>query len=122
MRKSQLKNKLKKIGPTFLRPEWKARWNFQKPTTGYCYLISEILFHFLYPNAQSYVINLGLGRTHWFLKQNGKIIDWTSDQFTKPIPYQKARRAAFFIGAIKTPQGKISRKAYALAQRLEITR
>ena len=119
MKKYQLGAKLKRIGPKFLKPEWKKKWTRNRPTTGYCYLISEICFHYLYPNTEAYVMRVN-GGTHWFLKSQGKIIDWTGDQFQTKVLYERGRHAAFFQGSVKTSRGFISKKAHLLAQQLGI--
>jgi hypothetical protein len=119
MNKYELALKLKELGPLLLHANWKNRWSKERPTTGYCYLVSEILFHYIYPNSKAFVLKIN-DETHWFIKNDEEIIDWTSDQFDSIPPYSGARRAAFFKGSIETRRGKISKKAYQLAQYLGV--
>ena len=36
------------------------------------------------------------GLTHWWLETNeGRVIDFTADQYTRPFPYHKGKRGGF---------------------------
>lgn len=107
------------IGPTFLKPEWASKWTKDRPTTGYCYLISEILYHYIYLYSKPRVLKIN-GGTHWFLVDGGEVIDWTGDQFDLVIPYSDARACGFFKGSVETKRGMISKKAYLLAKELKL--
>jgi hypothetical protein len=109
-----LRAQLTAIGPAYLKPSYREKWTSENPTFGYCYLISEILYHFVYPKSKSYCLNLGPLGTHWFLKNDGVIIDWTKDQFDFAIPYEKARGCGFFKGSTRTERGYISKNAHQL--------
>jgi hypothetical protein len=91
-----------------------------KPTTGYCYLLSEVLYHYAFQDSESYVINLGPHGTHWFLKNHNAIIDWTADQYNFKVDYSTARRATFFKGTHQTRRGFISQKGFLLAKYLKV--
>lgn len=117
-----VRKKLADLGPGYLKRYYRQKWTPERPTTGYCYLVSEALYHYAFTDLASFVINLGpeLG-THWFLKDSkGKVIDYTGDQFDFPVPYEKARRAIFFKGAIETPRGYISRNGFLMAKYLKL--
>lgn len=114
-----LHEKLSLIGPGLLKPEWRMKWTKERPTTGYCYLVSEILYHYVFPDTYPYVLRINDG-THWFLRSESKIIDLTCDQFDFSVPYQNAHRACFFKGSIETTRGFISKRAFLLSQRLGI--
>jgi len=107
------------IGPKFLKPEWASKWAKDRPTTGYCYLVSEILYHYIYTEAKPKVMRVN-GGTHWFLVDNGVVVDWTGNQFDCEVPYEEGRGCGFFVGSVKTNRGKISKKSYELAKILEI--
>lgn len=102
------------IGPKYLKVDWKKKWSEESPTTGYCYLISEILYHYIYSNSQSYCIDLNKYGTHWFVAIGKEIIDLTSNQYDFKIPYRKAKHKSFLQGTIKTERGYISKKANLL--------
>lgn len=109
--------KLSLLGNTLLHPRYKSQWSLINPTYGYCYLLSEALFHFLdETDLQSYCINLG-DTTHWFLKQND-IIDFTAKQFNFLVDYNKAKHTAFLKGKHPTERGYISAKGLAMAEYL----
>ena len=106
--------KLKEIGPKFLKSEWKKKWTPEHPTTGYCYLISEILHHYYFSNTRPYMVKVN-NHNHWFLKNGTQIFDYTAEQFDEPIAYAKAKGAAFYKGSIPTHHGHISKRAHQLA-------
>ena len=112
--------KLALIGPKYLKNRYKLIWSKDNPTAGYCYLISEILYHYIYPNSKTYCINLGELGTHWFIKVDNQIIDYTAKQFSFDIPYEHARCCGFFKGGIITNRGYISKNAYFLAKDLGV--
>ena len=135
-------HKLKSTGVEFLKPEYRSKWSTGNPTYGYCYIISELLYHYVYVKSVIYHLDLSaFGEdTHWFLKEDGKIIDFTGIQFSfiKPfteehqgrffdfsrdsgifqIPYPKARRGVFFEGKYNGTRGFISDRAVLLGERL----
>lgn len=111
---------LKRIGPRFLKKNYQSSWSKENPAWGYCYLISEILYHYYLPNSQSYVIKLGSLGTHWYLVNGTKIVDYTKSQFNFPVPYQRGRRARFFKGTKGTERGNISKRAYELHKVLSV--
>ena len=112
---ARINQALLQVGPKYLRTDYQRKWTPEKPTTGYCYLISEILYHYFYPTSKSYCMNLGIQGTHWFVAVGPEIIDLTSSQFDKKLNYGRARHCSFFKGSIKTERGFISKKAYQLA-------
>lgn len=98
-----MKNLIKKIIHNLSSDLLSKKYSIQKhPLGGHCYIASEALFHLLkdkHKKVKPYVIVFPNGRTHWFLKVNGKIIDPTAAQF-KTIPYHLARACGFLT---KTP-------------------
>ena len=119
--KNFIHKQLTHIGPKFLHTEWKKKWTPKHPTTGYCYLISEIMYHYVLLNVQPYMLTM-MGNTHWFLKDIDKntIVDHTAEQFSVPVPYEIAKRAAFYKGSISTHRGYISKRAFELAKEMGI--
>lgn len=131
---------LRRVGDVMLKPEYRKRWSSDNPTYGYCYLVSELLYHYVYPNSVSYTIDLSsVGEdTHWFIKNKGRIIDYTgiqfnyitpykydnarffdfeNDDYTFKVPYPKAKRTAFFDGKYKTSRGLISERSVQLGEK-----
>ena len=105
---------LRSVGSGLLKKEYRALWSPERPTTGYCYLVSEILYHYQVPRSLSYSVNLGKFGVHWFVAVGYDIFDLTADQFDFNVPYGKARRRAFFKGSVKTERGFISKRAWNL--------
>lgn len=71
--------------------------NRSHPLAGLCYVLSEA-FHFLYGKrfglkpyrARHY------GLTHWWLQApDGRVIDLTAEQCSRPFPYSKGRAGGF---------------------------
>jgi hypothetical protein len=83
-------------------------------TFGHCYVASETAYHLLGGKAEgwkSYFIEHE-NCSHWFIKhKSGLIIDFTADQFTNHIPYNKGIGKGFLT---KQP----SKRAKILMQRI----
>lgn len=64
--------------------------------SGHCYVASEVMYHLLGAEWQSYHIKHE-GLPHWFLKNKNtnEILDVTKDQFKTPVPYENGRRTPF---------------------------
>ena len=99
--KKNLHKGLRQLGSSHVRQPWRSFWQPEYPTTGYCYPVCEILYHYILSPTQyrPYIIKLKIGGNHWFMKNifSGKIIDLTADQFRGEIEldYSTARRANF---------------------------
>ena len=118
MTQNEIDEKLANLGPALLKGEWKKKWSKEKPTTGYCYLMSEALYYTSSSDMKSFYVKMD-GGTHWFLKENGKIIDLTANQYDRPVPYYKGKRAAFYKGKVKTAKGFMSKNGFLLAKYLK---
>ena len=90
------------MGKKHLKPKYKSDWTPERPTTGYCYVVTEVAYHHLAPEEYApYVMKTGENETHWFLKnQEGDIIDLTADQFNIPLDYSKGKRQNFMTKQI----------------------
>lgn len=116
-----VEQKLLKIGNSLLKEPYKSNWCSDNPTYGYCYIVSEALYHFLpEKNVSAYCMNLGEIGTHWYIKKNDEIIDFTASQFDFPIDYTKSVRKGFFKGSVQTNRGYISKRGYKIAELLEL--
>jgi len=64
---------------------------------GHCYVASEVLYHFLGGKDMGYkpMFIRYLDEPHWFLCSIWGIIDATAEQFSEPVPYEKARGRGF---------------------------
>jgi len=85
------------MGKKYLKPQYKDQWTPERPTTGYCYVVAEVVYHHLAPEGcRPYVMKTGENETHWFLKcPDGKVIDLTDDQFDKPVDYAQGKPQNF---------------------------
>jgi len=77
------------------RPKYRGEPNRYK---GHCYVASEAIFHLLGGKPAGYqpMRVRHEDDSHWFLTgPDGAVIDATAEQFSTPVPYGSARRAAF---------------------------
>jgi len=88
---------LRVMGKKHLKPLYRDYWTPEHPTTGYCYVVAEVAYHYLAPKgSKPYVMHTGERETHWFLRApNGVVIDLTADQFDTLPDYKQGRRANF---------------------------
>lgn len=113
--------KLSSLGNKLLNSKYKNNWNKQNPTAGYCYILSEAIYHYSNDDSlQVYCINLGNNGVHWYLKQLDSIIDFTANQFDFTIDYSKGKHIGFLKGKYKTNRGYISARGKELAEYLGI--
>ena len=84
--KELLNDALRKMGKKYVKPLYRDDWTNERPTTGYCYIVVEVVYHYLAPKgSRSYVMKTGDRETHWFIKDpQGDVIDLTADQFDIP--------------------------------------
>ena len=81
----------------YLRDEWTP----ERPTTNYCWVVSEVAYRLVMPEGTTcWRIDVdGHGRFHWFLKDpSSSIVDLTLDQIEdwREMPeYEKAKRYWF---------------------------
>lgn len=92
----KLHDALRKMGEKHLKQPYKTQWTPERPTTGYCYVVTEMVYHCLAPRgSKSYVLKTE-DINHWFIRQpNGQVIDLTADQFDIPLQYEKGKPQAF---------------------------
>jgi hypothetical protein len=68
------------------------------PVAGHCYVASEAAYHLLGGKDAGWTpmqIQHG-GGSHWYLRhESGLILDITSEQFFKPVPYANGRGRGF---------------------------
>lgn len=116
-------NTLREIGDRLLSPKYRHEWETESPTNGYCYIVTEVVFHYVLDDVTPVVINLGDGTTHWYVKNKatGVITDFTRQQFgDERIPYERGVYKGFMKGGIQTPKGFISKRGHELALRLGV--
>lgn len=111
--KTRLHDALRKMGQKQVKLPYRNEWTPERPTTGYCYVVAEVVYHYLAPKgSRPYFVKAGDEETHWFIKgPDGEIYDLTADQFDTAPDYTKARRQNF-----RTPE--ISRRGRLLADLL----
>lgn len=110
--KESLHKALREMGPDYLVVS-KEDWTPGKPTTGYCYMVSEAIYYNIAPEgARPARLANPDGVSHWFLVYPGEIvIDLTSDQCEIPFEYKKAEYRSF-------SSNEISKRAKILANKL----
>jgi len=97
---------LRKMGTKYLKKDYKDKWSENNPTRGYCYVVSEVLYHYYYIDTMPYILKVG-NENHWFLKdEDGKVMDYTADQYIFKLDYTKAKRAYFLTKEISN-RGKV---------------
>ena len=113
--RQRLQTALRHMGKKHLKDQYKDRWTPDRPTTGYCYVVAEVLYHFLAPEGyQPHVMKTGGDDTHWFLKgPDGDVIDLTDDQFDYRLDYSQGKARDF-------TQQEISERGRMLADLLDL--
>lgn len=98
MSKRIIKALQKALSPDLLSKKYQNE-HLNHPLAGHCYIATEAYYHACHKqhkHLRAYVINLGDGLTHWYLKDGDKIIDVTADQFAgEKIPYEKSKAIGF---------------------------
>lgn len=99
---------LRDMGKEHVKPPYKDEWTPERPAEGYCYVIAEVIYHYLAPEGcRPYVMKIGENQTHWFLKyQSGKVIDLTTDDNDEPVDYLQGKPHNFRTKEI-SKRGKI---------------
>jgi CO dehydrogenase/acetyl-CoA synthase delta subunit len=108
--KQKLDNALRRMGKKDLKPAFREFWTPERPTTGYCYVVAEVVYHYLAPKgSRPHVIRLGGTDTHWFVKDPaGNILDLTADQFDEPCDYSRGRPQNFMTPGISKRGKKLA--------------
>jgi hypothetical protein len=121
--KTKLHESLRQLGPPPKRG--KDHWNPDRPTTGYCYVVSEVVSYAMKSNTVEHKVfrlNLENGESHWFIRLgkegDGEIIDLTADQIDDMYEYKKAKRKGF--NKNKHMKYGMSGKAEELAKMMQI--
>lgn len=106
--KEELANALRKMGPKYVKEPYRAKWTRSKPTTGYCYVVAEVVYHYCAPNgSRPCFMKTGSNESHWFVKTpSGEVIDLTADQFDEPLDYSKGKPQNFLTKEISN-RGRI---------------
>lgn len=110
--------KLKELGDSMLKNPYKKQWTEDNPTFGYCYVVSEAIYHYGDGEYEPYCYNYGNEYgTHWFLKdkESGEVVDFTANQFPFEVDTSLFKRQAFLKGGMKTERGWISKRGKQMA-------
>lgn len=101
LEKELLHNALKEMGSKYLVVD-KDKWSSEKPTTGYCYVVSEVVYHYYAPRGTRPArLENSERSSHWFLVYPGNVvIDLTLDQNPEPFDYHKAEFRNFYTEAL----------------------
>ena len=115
----KMDEKLLSLGDRLVHADWKNRWTPELPATGYCYVVTEVLWHYGLAEGEPEQLVLHDGSTHWYLRAgDGTVTDLTASQFDTLPDYTAGRVKPFYAGKVPTPRGLISERGYALAQYL----
>jgi len=114
---SFVRNKLVELNGEMLKSPYKKRWTKDNPTLGYCYIVSEALYHYI-DNVKAFCISMGELGTHWYVTIDNSIVDFTGEQFNDEVDYSKGIGKGFFKGSVKTDKGYISKRGYEMAKHL----
>lgn len=100
--RQRLRDAVRQMGKKHLRSQYKDRWSSERPTTGYCYVVAEVVYHYLAPEGfRPHVMKTSDNDTHWFLEgPDGRVIDLTDDQFDEPLDYSKGKPQNFMTKEI----------------------
>ena len=86
------------MGPKYLKKEYRDSWTEDNPAYGYCYVVSEMIYHMALKmgiKLQPFIVKVD-DNTHWFLKNSeAKIFDFTKEQYDHDIDYSDAKPHAF---------------------------
>lgn len=116
LEKQELYRALRQMENKYLKEPYKSKWSALRPTTGYCYVVCEVLHHYYMQDGSfPHVVKIPNGESHWFLRDRlDKVVDLTADQYDIPIPYDQGKRQMFMTK-------KISKRGKALAMFLGIS-
>lgn len=94
--KTKLHESLCKLGAP--KKRCKDIWTPERPTTGYCYVVTEVLSYDMKKRGvphKTFRLDLGGGESHWFIRLgtegDDEIIDLTADQIDDRYSYKKAK-------------------------------
>jgi len=98
----KLHDALRQMGRKHLKKQYKDDWTPERPTTGYCYVVTEVVYHCLAPEgSRAYCMKTEPGDTHWYIvTPGGEVVDQTSDQFDDPVDYSKGKPQNFLTKSI----------------------
>ena len=112
----ELDAKLRVLGDRFLRSRWKHFWCPERPTTGYCYLVTEVLWFYGLAEGEPHELFFPDGSTHWYLQTtDGRVTDLTANQYGARPNYDRGHPAHFYGGTELAPRGLMSERGHALA-------
>lgn len=97
--KDVLHRSLLRMGKTHLKKEMKDSWSPDNVTRGYCYVVSEMVYHYFNDGSLRPFILTNIPDepiSHRYLMSDDMIIDLTGDQFkNKTINYSLGKPSPF---------------------------
>ncbi len=108
--KQKLHDALRHMGAKNVRKPYRDSWSPENPTSGYCYVVAEVVYHCLAPkDSKSYCMETEPDETHWYIvTPEGEIIDLTSDQFDYQLDYSKGHKQNFRTKSISARGKKLA--------------
>ena len=89
------------MGPKNDSKYYKSSWSKEKPTRGYCYVVTQFIVNYLCSEAETYklIVNVDddIEEVHWFCKIKNKIVDLTADQYSYKLDYSEAMRRCIYL-------------------------
>lgn len=100
------------LTPDLLKPEYR---NNPKPFAGYCYVASEVYYHLRGGKAAGLtpMCTRHEGSTHWWINDNGEVVDLTAEQFETPVDYSKGKGCGFLTKKPSRRAQEVIRRMYA---------
>jgi len=90
--RQKLNEALVSMGKHNVHKQYRQQWSPEKPYLGYCYVVSELLYHILDKRAIPKVMPNDEGK-HWYLELlDGNPLDLTSDE---ELDYSVGKRGNF---------------------------
>jgi len=105
---------LRKMGAKHLKAPYNTRWTPECPVTGYCYVVSEVIFRCCdVPwGTRPCVATMPNGDKHWFLRTpDGWLLDQTWEQYGSFNIPENWKKASFLTS-------KLSKRGQILADLL----
>ena len=100
MDRQRLHWSLKQMGKKHLKSPYKEQWTEDNPTRGYCYVVSEFIYHYFptrLDKTPMLLKDIPEPGTHRYIKLGEVIIDLTVDQFPdiSQVDYTQGKSSPF---------------------------